>query len=81
MRACIEAIEPNEDEEGLAEPAEVKEFMQEMGEPNSRYRFSSPLSHMLMLSAGQVCNPQPFRKICGQITLSGVLDTDVMKQV
>ena len=50
LRARIEAIQPNEDEDGLAEPAEVQEFMQEMGEPDSRSRFCSCLSHMLLFS-------------------------------
>lgn len=36
LHSRFEQIEPNEDEEGLAEPAEVQEFMQEMGETDPR---------------------------------------------
>ena len=36
IQSRFEAEEANEDEEGLAEPAEVREFMQELGESDHR---------------------------------------------
>ena len=36
IQSRFEAEEVNEDEEGLAEPVEVQEFMQELGESDHR---------------------------------------------